>query len=346
MHAVLTSREDAGVPLTPPLDLASLPAEPGVYRFWDADGRVLYIGRAVDVRRRVRSYWGSLKGRPRMRRMVPQIVRVEVAVCASEHEAAWLERNLLERSKPRWNRARGGLEVPVYLRLDDGPKAPGLTVTHDAPPAPLDSASAHGATAAPTLDGGLPHFGPYLGGTRVRAAVTALGTVYPLAYTGDALAGAERSMAQARGVTSADRAELAASLQALLTRDGDAIAAAVARLESRRADAARDLEFELAGRIQEQLEAVQWLVSPQCVTGAGSPPIVRGNRAKPDAIAAGWADGILVEFGLSGGRVCTWAQRAASAGEAGLLAAATPPHLAEFAQRNAELAAATHALHV
>ena len=95
----------------------ALPSEPGTYRFRDEAGRVLYVGRAGDLRRRVASYWGALRDRPRLRRMVAQIVAVEALVCASEHEAAWVERNLLERRLPRWNRARGGLEVPTYLRL-------------------------------------------------------------------------------------------------------------------------------------------------------------------------------------------------------------------------------------
>lgn len=306
------------MPSVPPLDLASLPAEPGVYRFWDSAGRVLYIGRAVDLRRRVRSYWGSLKGRPRMRRMVPQIVRVDVAVCASEHEAAWLERNLLEQRKPRWNRARGGLEVPSYLRLDASARTPGLTVTH-------------------AVDDDLPHFGPYLGGTRVRMAVTALGTIYPLAYTGEAMGGAERSMAEARGVLLADRPVLAASLRALLDRDPVAVAAAREHLTARRARAAGDLEFELAGRLQDQLDAVEWLVSPQGVTVDGA-----GGGAK----AYGWADGALVEFGVQRGRVRTWAQRACTEAEAVALVDASPPGLRSFAARNAELAARLNALHV
>ncbi|MBJ7471573.1 MAG: GIY-YIG nuclease family protein [Solirubrobacteraceae bacterium] len=307
------------MPPVAPLDLASLPAEPGVYRFWDAQGRVLYIGRAIDLRRRVRSYWGSLKGRPRMRRMVPQIVRVDVAVCASEHEAAWLERNLLEQRKPRWNRARGGLEVPVYLRLDASPRTPSLSVTH--------AASAEDAAAC---------FGPYLGGTRVRTAVTALGTIYPLAYTGEALGGAERSMAQARGVIAADRERLAASIGLLLARDPATIAEACGQLQARRGRAAAELEFELAGRLQEQLEALEWLVSPQRVTvdGAG------------DATACGWADGVLVEFGIKAGRVRTWTQRECTEDEASPLIAATAPSHADFAHRAATTASHLRMLHL
>jgi len=107
--------------------VALLPAEPGVYRFRDASDRVLYIGRAVDyigravdLRRRVGSYWSNLGTRSRLRRMVERIVDVEVVVCDSDHEAAWLERNLLERMLPRWNRARGGSERAAFSPCAEG----------------------------------------------------------------------------------------------------------------------------------------------------------------------------------------------------------------------------------
>jgi excinuclease ABC subunit C len=302
---------------TPPLDLSALPTAPGVYRFRDAAGRVLYVGRAVELRRRVRSYWGSQKGRPRMRRMVPQIVGVEVVACDSEHEAAWLERNLLEHRKPRWNRARGGLETPVYLRLDPQAKTPSLTVVHE-------------------IADSLTHFGPYLGGNQVRLAVSALGSVYPLAYAGEGLTGAAASMAQARGVVPADRGTLVDALSDLLHRGPDAAAEAHAYLEERRDRAAKDLEFELAGRIQEQIQALAWLVSPQRVT----------SQHPVDAVAAGWADGLLVEFGIKGGRLTTWTQRPCDADEAAPLVDATPAAWSDFVLRNAQLAAHVRGLHV
>ncbi len=279
----------------------------------------MYIGRAVELRRRVRSYWGSQRGRPRMRRMVPQIVRVEVLTCASEHEAAWLERNLLEQSKPRWNRARGGLEVPVYLRLDASPLAPSLTITHDV----LDDDS-QGS-----------YFGPYLGGTRVRTAASALGSLYPIAYTGERLSGAERSMAEARKVGPADRDAFVDTLTRLLDRDADAADHARVALMERRERAARDLEFELAGRAQEQLTALDWLVSSQRVT----------SQEPFDATVAGWADGVLVEFAIKGGRIRTWTQRTCSADDAARAVAASPEAWTEFATENAVLAAQLGALH-
>src|SRR5260370_19939117 len=102
------SMQLTSLPRTPRDAVAQLPAEPGVYRFRAADNRVLYIGRAINLRRRVASYWSSLGVDRRLFRMVSSIAHIEAVVCASEHEAAWRERNLLDERLPRWdNTARG-----------------------------------------------------------------------------------------------------------------------------------------------------------------------------------------------------------------------------------------------
>jgi GNAT superfamily N-acetyltransferase len=106
----------------PPV-VARLPSEPGVYRFRDAGGRVLYVGRATTLRSRVGSYWSDLRGRWHLTRMVAQVARIEAVACGSVHEAAWLERNLLETAMPRWNRTPGGQENWVYIRLSRQPSA-------------------------------------------------------------------------------------------------------------------------------------------------------------------------------------------------------------------------------
>lgn len=300
----------------PPLDLAGIPQAPGVYRFRDSADRVLYIGRATELRRRVRSYWGSQRGRPRMRRMVPQIVAVEVVACESDHEAAWLERNLLEHRKPRWNRARGGLETPIYLRLDHTERTPSLTAVHE-------------------IKDEIPHFGPYLGGNQVRLALSALSSIYPLGYARTGLTGAEQAMAAARGVVPGDRAAIAGALRSLLERSPGAATEAHDWLQERRDRAAKDLEFELAAKLQSQIEAITWLTSPQRVT----------TQHPVDHVAAAWADGILVEFGIKAGRLTTWTQRAATADAAEAKVDATRPEWVDFAQRNAQLAAQVRGLH-
>ncbi len=304
-----------------------LPATPGVYRFRDERGRVLYIGRATQLRRRVASYWGDLRDRRHLYRMVARIARVEAVACDSEHEAAWLERNLLQRSMPPWNRTAGGQEVPVYLRLDARPSAPGLTVAHTGA-APPDS-SASGATAA-EAGPGVRWFGPYLGGDRVRLAVTALHRVLPLPYAGTGLAGSGRELAATLGVRPADRERLVETLAAVLGRDPAAVATVRAELAARRERASGALAFELAGRLHAELDAVDWLTSPQRVTLSSA----------GQATVSGWAGGVLVRFEIRAGRLETWTQRSCTEAAARRYVATCPEDWADFARRNAALAAA------
>lgn len=136
--------------------VALLPAEPGVYCLRDACGGILYIGRAVDLRRRVGSYWSNLGTRKRLGRMVERIEAVEVVVCDSDHEAAWLERNLLERTLPRWNRTRGGQESPAFLRLDLRENSSGVSFVHTFAEAGGAAAAGERATSGRTSAGRRP----------------------------------------------------------------------------------------------------------------------------------------------------------------------------------------------
>jgi excinuclease ABC subunit C len=102
-----------------------LPSGPGVYRFRDDKDVVLYVGRAAHLRGRVASYWSNLGDRPHLAPMVVAVAWIEAVECASRHEAAWLERNLLEAALPPWNRTGGGQEVPVAILLDSREPAPG-----------------------------------------------------------------------------------------------------------------------------------------------------------------------------------------------------------------------------
>jgi len=286
---------------------ARLPQAPGVYRFLDQAGRVLYVGRAVSLRRRVRSYWGDLGDRRHLAPMVARIARVEAVVCDSAHEAAWLERNLLKRRLPPWNRSPGGQEAEVWIRLSESSRTPGVTVVRR--PSPGD-------------------FGPYLGGQKVRDAVTGLGRVLPLAYAGDGRAGTERDMARVRGASPGMRVELARAVGAVLGREQAAVARVRTELTARRDAAAAALAFEFAGRLQAELQALDWITEEQKVT-----------RAQGDADVCGWADGVLVCFEIRGGRMSGWRQRPCGAAAAGPHLARSPSPWAAFARRSAELAA-------
>jgi excinuclease ABC subunit C len=245
--------------------------------------------------------------------MVAQIARVEAVPCASAHEAARLERNLLARRKPPWNLS-GGQESEVWIRLSSSARTPGVTVIRR--PGRGDLAR---------------YFGPYLGGQKARDAVSGLSRVLPLGHATDQPAGTARELARARGASPPARAYLVRTATEVLDRDPAAVAALRAELVRRRDAAAGRLAFEFAGQVQAELEALDWITAEQKVT-----------VAQPcDFDVYGWADGVLVRFEVRGGRLSRWSQHACGAPTARGHLAATPadPAWADFARRTAELAA-------
>jgi excinuclease ABC subunit C len=290
---------------------AVLPAEPGVYRFRDDRARVIYVGRATELRARVRSYAGDLADRPHLRRMVPQVARVEALVCASGHEAAWLERNLLERSLPRWNRVRGGLELIGWLAVRADAGRPGLDLVVDGPEVPCGA------------------FGPYLGVERLALARSALLRAWPLPLTGARLDVADRSLAEARAVGPGDRDRFADRLRAVLRRESPAVAELHDLLLAARDRAVAQLAFETAAQVQAEVAAVAWLASPQRVAGC-----------TPGLVVSGWADGVLVTLRGLSDRLDHWTARRTPQDAGERAASQTPQEWRAFAARNATLAAA------
>jgi excinuclease ABC subunit C len=142
--------------------LAKLPREPGVYLFRDADGGVLYVGKAKSLRPRVRSYFQARgDGRHGIPQMVARVANVEVIVTSNEVEALHLEQNLVKRHRP-----------PFNVRLRDDKSFPYIAITiEDEFPRVMFTRERHRR--------GVLYFGPYANAKKVRETLDVLNRVFP-----------------------------------------------------------------------------------------------------------------------------------------------------------------------
>jgi excinuclease ABC subunit C len=120
------------------------PEAPGVYQFQDARGRVLYVGKAKELRRRVLSYF-SRQLEPRLAGMLARAKRLEFVVTATEVEALILENRLIKRHRPRYNVLLRDDKTYPYVKLTTGEAWPRALLTRR------------------IVDDGHSYFGPYLG---------------------------------------------------------------------------------------------------------------------------------------------------------------------------------------
>uniref|UniRef100_UPI00356AC4E2 excinuclease ABC subunit UvrC n=1 Tax=Immundisolibacter sp. TaxID=1934948 RepID=UPI00356AC4E2 len=146
----------------PKATAARLPTRPGVYRMLDATGKVIYVGKAGNLRRRVGSYFSKRHDSPKVARMVAQIADIEVTVTASEGEALLLENSLIKSLRPRYNIMLRDDKSYPYIYLSKGEPFPRL-------------AFHRGARKAPGR-----YFGPYPSAGAVRDSLALMQRIFPL----------------------------------------------------------------------------------------------------------------------------------------------------------------------
>ncbi|MFZ5815751.1 MAG: excinuclease ABC subunit UvrC [Bacillota bacterium] len=233
--------------------LKLLPDKPGCYVYKDADGRILYVGKARNLKNRVRQYFQSSRNlTAKVLALVGQIAEIEHIVTDSEVEALILESNLIKKHKPKYNiRLRDDKHYP-YLRLTLHEQWPRLVV------------------ARSMKKDGSRYFGPYTSTQPMWDTMKLARRLFPLRTCNDPSkhprACLQYHIGRCLGPCLADfdkQAEYAQAtrdLQAFLEGRTDEV---VNRIRSRMEEAAENLEFERAAELRDQLYAIEKVTEKQ-----------------------------------------------------------------------------------
>ncbi|SDF27261.1 excinuclease ABC subunit UvrC [Sporomusa acidovorans] len=237
--------------------LALLPDKPGVYLMKDDKGRIIYVGKAINLKNRVRSYFQSSRNHsPKVLAMVARIADLEYIITASEIEALILECNLIKKHRPKYN-----------ISLRDDKTYPYIKVTAEEYPRVY-------ATRKVVKDGAR-YFGPYTSAGAVHETLRLLKTLFPLRSCRrlDAKRPClehhiKRCLAPCSGKVDQDAyREMIKAVELFLEGRSDTVVKNLRRLM---AEAAEALEFEQAARLRDQLTAVEKIIEKQnIVTGSG-----------------------------------------------------------------------------
>jgi len=234
----------------------SLPHRPGVYLMHDADDGVIYVGKTVDLRNRVRSYFhASAQENPKTRALVGEIADLEFIVTDSELEALILEANLIKKHRPRYNvRFKDDKRYP-YIRVGLSASYPKVTITRRI-----------------ERDGSR-YFGPYTSSAAVHETLDLLRRSFPYLTCNRDITGEDerpclyyeikRCLGPCIGAVS--KTEYRAMIEGLvrfLEGHGEEV---IADLEERMASAADAWDFEQAASLRDQLRSVKSVVRKQKV---------------------------------------------------------------------------------
>ena len=235
--------------------LATLPARPGVYLMYNIKGQVIYVGKAINLANRVRSYFhASAQENAKTRRLVAEIVRFEWIITDSEVEALILEANLIKQHRPRFN-----------VRLKDDKRYPYLKITNEAFPKVI-------ITRRMDYDGGR-YFGPYTSTGALRETLDLLRRLFPYRTCDREITGTDAKpclyfdlklcLGPCIGVV--DREEYLAMLAQLAEFMEGRTESVISDLEQQICEAAEALRFERAARVRDRLLALRQVTERQKV---------------------------------------------------------------------------------
>ena len=263
-------------------EVAALPALPGVYRYFDSDGGVLYVGKARNLKKRVANYFQKNHGGTRIGHMVTRIVRMETTVVRSEAEALLLENNLIKTLNPRFNILFRDDKSYPYLKLtgtraQDGMAPVSAVAPSTTPSTPAAAAFARVAYYRGAVEKKHRYFGPYPSAWAVKESILLLQKVFRLRTCEDTvfnnrtrpclLYQIKRCSAPCVGhITSAQYAQDVMNAERFLQGETQEILSALEQQMLRHAD---KLEFEQAAEVRNQMSALSKVLHQQSMEIGG-----------------------------------------------------------------------------
>jgi len=254
--------------------LDTAPAKAGCYLMKNADAKVIYVGKAINLRSRLRSYFqASAQHSPRTQHMVRKIADIEWIVVGSELEALILEMNLIKKHRPYYN-----------VRLKDDKRYPYVKV-HWADPFPKVTVTRQMA------NDGSRYFGPYTSVWAVHQTLDLLRRIFPYLTCDRTITGQDEraclyydiKLCTAPCIGAIDQAGYRQIIDDLCKFLEGRTEPIVSRLQTEMKKAAEELRFERAAAIRDQLHAIEKVVERQKVVSA--------EYIDSDVIAMARADG-------------------------------------------------------
>jgi DNA polymerase III subunit epsilon len=249
---------------------SGVPNTPGVYYFLDKHGAILYVGKAKDLKARVRTYFNGGDGRRKVGRLVEEVAEVRVRETESELHALILEAREIKRLLPRYNSVGRDDKASWFIRLDLGESYP------------VPERVSENAT-----EGALIHLGPYRSAGVLDTCIEALGRIFPLKRcTGDGevcFYGQMGRCAPCMGMDEQEyRARVIDEVVALLRGEGGE--EHLRALVRERERLAAGLEFEAAARLRDLISGIERIRLSRTVVDAEGVQAVVAPSTEPGVV--------------------------------------------------------------